>query len=250
MELGLAGRAVIVTGGTRGIGRAICSRLVAEDARVLLCARDGAAAERVAAELGSLDRAGGVGCDIGTPAGVLALAGEARARYGGIDGIVCNATANAETGSERDYADSIAVDLMQAVRLVEATRAQQPGRPFALVAIASIDGKRGDKPYHAYSVAKAALLAFVKNAAIAHAGEGTRVNAIAPGAIMIEGGFWDRERERDPAGFDGVLASIPGGRMGRAEEVADVALFLLSDRASWVNGATVLVDGGEYAGIV
>ena len=250
MELGLRDRAVLVTGGTRGIGRAICARLVAEDARVLLCARDGEAAARVAAELGAADRVAGIGCDIGTPAGVVALTGEALARFGGIDGIVCNATANAETGSERDYADSIAVDLMQAVRLVEAARAQQPGRPFAVVAISSVDGKRGDTPYQAYSVAKAALLAFVKNAAIAHAREGTRVNAIAPGAIMIEGGFWDQQRERDPAGFARVLASIPGGRMGRPEEVADVVLFLLSERAAWVNGATVLVDGGEYAGIV
>jgi len=95
---------------------------------------------------------------------------------------------------------------------------------------------------------KAALLAFTKNAAVTFGPEGTRVNAVAPGAILFDGGWWDRVRAHDPAAFAHTLANIPRGQMGAPEEVADVVCFLASKRAAHVNGATVLVDGGEYKG--
>ena len=109
-------------------------------------------------------------------------------------------------------------------------------------------GKSGDTPEHAYGAMKAALLAFTKNAAVTFAPEGMRVNAVAPGAIMFEGGWWDGVRTRDPEAYARTLANIPRGQMGAPEEVADVVCFLASKRAAHVNGATVLVDGGEYKG--
>ena len=94
---------------------------------------------------------------------------------------------------------------------------------------------------------KAALLAWTKNAAVAFGPDGIRVNAVCPGAIWFADGWWDDVQRNDPAMFDAHVASIPSGRLGTPEEVADVVVFLASGRASWVTGATVLVDGGEHA---
>ena len=94
---------------------------------------------------------------------------------------------------------------------------------------------------------KAALLAWTKNAAVAMAPYGIRVNAVCPGAIMFDGGWWDRVRRDDPDWFDAHEASNPSGRLGSPDEVANIVVFLASSRASWVTGATVLVDGGEHA---
>ena len=162
--------------------------------------------------------------------------------------LIANATANREGRSDDDYRESFAVDLMQSVRLLEAVRARQPGRPLAVVCTSSIVGKSGDTPEHAYGAMKAALLAFTKNAAVTFGPEGIRVNAVAPGAILFDGGWWDGVRTRDPIAFARTVANIPRGLMGAPEEVADVVCFLASKRAAHVNGATVLVDGGEYKG--
>jgi 3-oxoacyl-[acyl-carrier protein] reductase len=116
-----------------------------------------------------------------------------------------------------------------------------------MVCLGSIDGLTGATPHHAYSVMKAALLAWTRNAAAALGREGIRVNAVCPGAVLFDGGWWDRVRLDDPRGFAAHVERIPGGRMGTPEEVAAVVVFLASSPASWVSGATVLVDGGEHA---
>ena len=96
----------------------------------------------------------------------------------------------------------------------------------------------GETPHHAYSVMKAALLAWVKNAAVANAPLGIRVNAVAPGAIDTPGGYWETTRADAPDYYAATLAGIPGGRLGRPDEVADAVVFLCSKRASWITGAT------------
>jgi 3-oxoacyl-[acyl-carrier protein] reductase len=135
------------------------------------------------------------------------------------------------------------------VRFLNEVKRVQPDVPFSLCAFASVHGMTGETPHHAYSVMKAALIAWVKNAAVANAARGIRVNAVAPGAIDAPGGYWETTRVSDPAYYEATLRGIPGGRLGRPEEVAGAVVFLCSKRASWITGATLLVDGGEHKGI-
>jgi len=245
MDLGLAGSRVLVTGGSRGIGAAIAEAFVAEGCHVTICARSADALEETRQRLGP-DRVQAVAADVRDADAVRALVlGEVEG--GGLDVVVANATANAEGAADAEYAESFAVDLMQSVRLATEIREAQPGRAFTMVCLGSIDALTGATPHQAYSVMKAALLAWSQNAAAAFGREGIRVNAVCPGAILFDGGWWDRVRHDEPEEFAAHVDRIPGGRMGSPEEVAAVVLFLASPQASWVNGATVLVDGGEHA---
>lgn len=249
MQLGLEGAGVVVAGGSRGIGAAIVRSFLAEGARVVVAARSRAGLDQLVAAVGAGDRLVPIAADVGDPDECVRLIDEARAALGAVDVLCANATANAAGATEDDYRSSFDVDLMQAVRLTDALRVAQPGHPLAVVATASINGKSGDSEFHGYGALKAALLAWVKYAAVAYGPDGTRVNAVAPGATYFEGGWWDDVLRDDPEYFAQTVASIPLGRMGSAEEVADVVVFLASTRASHVNGATVLVDGGEYKGV-
>ena len=248
MDLVLAGTTALVTGGSRGIGKAIARAFLDEGASVAICARGEAALLAARDELGP-DRVQALVADIGSIEGVEGLVAQARERLGPIDTVVANATAAAEGSSEHDYSDSFGVDLMQAVRLTEAIRLGQSGHAFSVVCIGSIEAMTASSPYHAYSVMKAALGVWARNAAVALGPSGIRVNAVCPGAVMFEGGWWDQVRLDDPAAFDAHVARMPGGRMGRPEEIADVVVFLASARASWVSGASVVVDGAEHGTI-
>jgi 3-oxoacyl-[acyl-carrier protein] reductase len=242
VDLGLDGRVALVAGGSRGIGRAVVHAFGAEGAQVVAVARGTEALAAVASETGCAT----VAADVSTPAGVAAAVQGALAAFGQVDCLVPCQTAAAEGATEEEYEASFATDLMAGVRLLAALREAQPGRPLAVCTVSSVHGMSGATPHHAYSTMKAALLAWTKNAAVAHGAETTRVNAVAPGAIEFEGGWWDLVRRTDPALYRRTLDELPAGRLGRPEEVARVVVFLCSQAASWVNGATVLVDGAEH----
>jgi len=207
-----------------------------EGARVSACARMPTATAPIAA-------------NVGTPEGVAAAVAAARAAHGDLDAVVAVATANGVGASDREYEEAFATDLMQGKRPLYEVKRPQPGRPFAVCAFSSVHGLCGAMPHHAYAVMKAALNAWVRNAAIAEVAPGIRVNAVVPGAIDTPGGWWEGVRREDHAEYERTLAGIPRGRLASPEEVADVVLFLRSERASWVTGATVLVNGGEHPGI-
>ena len=101
-------------------------------------------------------------------------------------------------------------------------------------------------PDFAYTTAKAAFIAYAKKLAILYASRNIRVNAIAPGATEFAGGIWATVKQNQPALYDAVLASIPSGRLGTPEEIADVAVYLLSNRARWITGECIAVDGGQH----
>jgi 3-oxoacyl-[acyl-carrier protein] reductase len=254
MDLGLSGKVALVTGASRGIGRAIALGLAAEGARVVMCARNAADLEtavREARARGAAETAAvGVPADVTTPAGVAALVDTALGAYGGIDVVVNNVGGS----GARDFASTDDADLQSVLErnLFPALRVSRAALPHltargggAIILIASVFGREaGGGP--SYNAAKAAEISLAKAMARDLAVTGIRVVSVAPGSILFPGGGWDRRQKADPEGIAAfVKREIPWGRFGTPEEVADVVTFLCSARAAWITGACVPVDGGQ-----
>ena len=254
MDLGLVNKTALVTGASRGIGRAIALSLAGEGARVVMCARGGDALEAAVRDArargGSEDAALGVTADVTTGEGVATLIDGGLGRYGGID-IVVN---NVGGSGARDIAATDEDDLKSILdrNLFPALRVSRAALPHlrargggVIVMIASIYGREaGGGP--SYNVAKAAEISLAKAMARDLAAQSIRVLSVAPGSVLFPGGGWDRRQQADPAGIAAFVArEIPSGRFGRPEEIGDVVAFLCSPRAGWITGACVPVDGGQ-----
>lgn len=255
MNLGLTGKVAIVTGSSRGLGKAAATALAAEGARVVLNGRTHASLEEAAAELRA---AGGtvepVVADVATDAGCTQLVERAQQAFGRVDILVNNAgggtPANLDA-SDEDWNRAIEWMFWPSLRL---TRLVAPGmrerHSGVIVMISSIYGREMGGP-PSYQVVKSAQLSLAKSLARQLAPDNVRVLTVAPGSIAFPGGSWWRRQQSDPEGMARFIAQdMPLGRFGRAEEVGDVVAFLCSDRASLVTGACIPVDGCQGRSLI
>ncbi len=245
MELSMRGRRLVVTGASKGIGRSIALSFARAGASVSICARGQAALDSTAGELSAL---GGTvhaaRCDLADGAAIERYVAEANAALGGIDVLVNNASGFGRGDDEQGWDASIGIDLLATVRASRAALAHMPDGG-AIIHVSSISGLTPSVRTPPYGAVKAALIQYTKTQAVALAARRIRVNCVAPGSIEFPGGVWDNAKQHNPQLYARILDSIPFGRMGSPEEVAQVVLFLASDLASWVTGQTIAIDGAQ-----
>ncbi|MFM1990973.1 MAG: hypothetical protein RJA99_3930 [Pseudomonadota bacterium] len=251
MELGLQGAKVLVSGGTRGIGRAIARAFAAERANVSICARDGAEVSRTVADLaGEGGRIQGACCDVADGEGVRAWVDQAATAFGGVDVVVANVSAMTMGADESEWRRSFETDLLGAVRLIRAAEPWLAASPrAAIVTIGSVLAREIDTSGGPYGSLKAALVHYTQSLAATLAARGIRANCVSPGATYSPDGVWARVEREQPDGFAATLRAHPSGRLARPEEVANAVLFLASGAAGFVSGAHLVVDGSASRGI-
>jgi NAD(P)-dependent dehydrogenase (short-subunit alcohol dehydrogenase family) len=248
MDLGLAGRKALVTGGTKGIGRAIAELLVAEGAKVAICARNGAEVAETVAALGSGHF--GQAVDVSDPAAIAGFAVAAAEALGGIDIVVPNVSALAVSRDAAAWKAGFETDIMGTVNLVDAAMPWlEKSDAAAIVIISSVSGREVDFASGPYGAFKAALIHYAQGLAFHLAGRNIRANTVSPGNTYFPGGVWETIEREMPDLFREAMALNPTGRMGRPEEMARAAVFLASPAASFITGTNLVVDGALTRGV-
>jgi 3-oxoacyl-[acyl-carrier protein] reductase len=245
VDLKLKGKKAIVTGGTRGIGRAIVEELAAEGCAVALCARNSEQVEQAVKDLSAKGvKAWGAPVDVADTAALRGFVDQAARALGGLDIFVANVSALAVATDEATWRKSFEIDVMGTVVGVEAAlpllASSGDGAVIVIGSIAAVEVVGPTRPYNAV---KAALVPYVKSLAHNWAKKKVRVNMVSPGTIYFKGGVWNVREQQQPELFKGALARNPMGRMGTPQEVADAVVFLASPRASFISGANLIVDG-------
>ncbi len=246
MDLALRDKVAIVTGGSRGIGRSIALGLADEGCHVTICARGEERLRETEAELRARGvDALGVVADITNADDIDRLIAETVARFGRLHILVNNAGGGSRENTDEAWDAAYRINILAAVRTTRAAAPHiQASGGGSIVHIASIWGRESGGAA-TYNAMKSAMVSHAKAMAQELAPE-IRVNSVAPGSTAFPGGSWGRRLEEDPEGMRTFIEqNIPMGRFGRPEEIANVVVFLCSERASWVTGACINVDGGQ-----
>jgi NAD(P)-dependent dehydrogenase (short-subunit alcohol dehydrogenase family) len=243
MDLGLNGKRAIVTGGTRGIGRAIVETLLAEGAAIALCARNPDEVYGAVQALSSRGKVIGAAVDVADPAALRGWMADAIATMGGLDIFVPNVSAGGGMGPEM-WRKNFEVDVMGTVNGFEAATPALLESQGAIVVISTTAAVETFAAPQSYNALKAALITYAKQYCEAYAAKGLRVNTVSPGPVYFPGGAWEMIKGAMPDFYNGVLAQCPSGRMSTPDEVARAVVFLASPAASHISGVNLVVDGG------
>ena len=248
MDLGLKGKKAVVTGASRGIGRAIADLLAEEGADVAICARG---ADQVAETVKALEAKGvkafGKAVDIADGAAIRAFVKEAGEALGGIDVMVSNASALVQGAAEDEWRAMFEVDVLGAVRTFEAAKpflekAGETHGDAAFLITSSVSAAEASNA-SSYGAMKAALIHYAKGLARENAAKHIRANVVSPGTVFFEGGVWGNVKAGMPQFFEQMIKRNPTGRMATPEEVAAATVFLASPRSAFTTGINMLVDG-------
>ncbi|MBX3495252.1 MAG: SDR family oxidoreductase [Parvibaculum sp.] len=248
MDLGLKGKKAIVTGGTRGIGRAIAETLAAEGADVAICARNADQVNEAAAALSKKGvKALGGTADIADGAALKKWIADTAKALGGLDILVANASALQNGNDEKSWRACFEIDVLGAVHAFEAalpflTEAAKKSGDASATFISSISAAESDGA-NSYGALKAAQIHHAKGLARQHAGAHVRVNTISPGTVYFKGGVWDMIEQHMPDTFKQAMERNPTGRMATPQDIANATVFLASPASSFTTGTNLVVDG-------
>jgi 3-oxoacyl-[acyl-carrier protein] reductase len=251
MDLGLKGLRAVVTGGTKGIGRAIAETLADEGADVAICARHAGDVEQAVTALKSKGvNATGRALDVADGPALAAWIADVVAEFGGIDIAVSNVSALAIGNDDESWKRGFDIDMMGTVHLVNACMPHlEKSKAPAIVTISSVSGREIDFAAGPYGAFKAALIHYTQGLAYQLAGKGIRANSVSPGNTYFEGGVWNQIKDGNPELYATALALNPTGRMGTPQEMANATVFLASPAASFITGTNLVVDGALTRGV-
>ena len=244
----LTGKTAVITGSTKGIGRAIAEQMALAGANVVISSRKADACERVAAEIAAAGgKSAAIPCHIGDATQLQDLVDKTHEKFGKIDILVCNAAINPHYGPIEEISDEIfdrmmTVNIRSNLRLASLVRPEMAARKDgAIIIVSSIGGLMGNSVIGTYGITKAADMQLVRNLAVSWGRDGIRVNAIAPGLVKTDfaKALWD-----NPETLKATLRNSPLGRIGEPVDIAGAALLLASDAGRFMTGTTIVVDGG------